>query len=78
MPQYGDPKKCKVLLYDKAKIQEIEILLAEKFEWWEEEVQRRRDESGRSYVERIVLSFEAFLLREVVNRHVPCNYSKCV
>jgi hypothetical protein len=76
MPPYGDPTKCKVLFYDRANIQGIEQLLSEKFDWWKEEVQQRRDESGRDYVERIVLSFEAFLLREVINKHVPCTYTK--
>lgn len=75
MPQYANPTKSKTLYYDRADIKGIEKLLSAKFDWWKEEVQRRRDESGRNYVERIVLSFEAFLLRGLVNKLVPCNYA---
>lgn len=71
-----DPTRYKVWNYEKADAEAIERLLAKKYEWWQLEVQRRPDESGKCYVERIVLSFEAFLLREVVNKHVPCTYTK--
>lgn len=76
MPQNVGLIRSKVWSYEKADTEGIEKLLAEKYEWWQLEVQQMPDESGKCYVERIVLTFEAFLLCEVVKKHVPCTFAK--